>query len=103
MDWIPLTILLHHEDTGTFVVVGVILNHNCLGNARYYVSHKNTISSQFIIPMARYWKLSSVNEFKNPLKCLTHKLMFILSSGTHRLFCFSGHVKLSELCALTWG
>jgi hypothetical protein len=32
--------------------------------------------------MARYEELPSSDELKNPLECLTHKLMFIPSGST---------------------
>ena len=64
---LTLTILLQYEDRGTFVAVGIILNHNRFGNAESCVSYKNIIGSQFIVAMARYENLTSTNELKNPL------------------------------------
>lgn len=49
MDWVTLTILLQHQNTRTFGILGIIFNQDCLGNANHYVSHQNIISSQFII------------------------------------------------------
>ena len=75
MDCLTSAILLQHKNTGTFGVLGIILNQDCLGNANYYVSYWNTISSQFIIAMVRYDDLPLENEFKNLLECFTHKLI----------------------------
>jgi len=89
MDRVTLTILLQQKNTGAFGVLGIILNQDCLSNANHYVSHGNTISSQFIITVARYDDLPLANEFKNPLECFTHKLILTRSISNNQFFVFS--------------
>lgn len=78
MDRLTLAVLLQHQDTGTFLMFGVVLNHDGIGNAGHNISYKNTISSQFIIAMARYENLSLASKLNDPLKCFTHNSTDIL-------------------------
>jgi hypothetical protein len=94
MDWVTPSILLQHKNTGTFGVLGIILNQDCLGNANHYVSHWNTISSQFIIAVARYDDLPLANEFKNLLECFTHKLILTLSINNNQFYVIQDQLML---------
>lgn len=68
MDWVTPAIFLKHKNTGTFGVLGIILNQDCLGNTNHYDN----------LPLA--------NEFKNLPESFTHQVFLPLSIGNNQFY-----------------
>lgn len=74
MDRLASAILLENQETGALGIVGVLLDHNRVGNRSHHVSDIEAIGRHLIVAVIGYSDIALLNQAKDSAECSTHNI-----------------------------